>query len=356
MRIDQLVGSIIEGDAISHDAVTMRRMLLDSGFDSDIYVEEPGPVPRRDVPTRPSSNLDGGADAVIYHLSIGSDLTDQFLSLPGRRIVRYHNITPPRFFEGWDPPMVEVMRRGRRELERVAEGSRLGIGVSEYNRVDLEAAGFGSTASLPISPDSDDLLAEPDPALSEELVGLAERGPIWLFVGRFVPNKAQIDLVRSFAAFVRRSSPESTLLLIGSPFTASYRDAVLETASDLGITARVMVRGPVSSPELAACYRAASVFVCLSEHEGFCLPLIEAMRYGLPIVAYAAAAIPETAAGAAVLLDDKDPVLVAAAVDELLGAPGVQAELGDIAATRLEMLKPEMLTLQLQSLVSEALS
>ena len=356
MRVDQLLGSVIEGDAISSDAVAIRRMLLADGIESDVYIGEPGPLPRGDVPTRPAKELDGRADALIYHLSIGSELTDRYLSAPGRRIVRYHNVTPARFFEGWDPPMVEQMRRGRAELEGVGPASDLGIGVSEYNRLELEAAGFPRTASLPISPDLDDVDADADPILGAELSKRAESGPIWLFVGRFVPNKCQVDLVKAFAAYLRGSPGPATLLLIGSPFTASYRGAVVQLASDLGVGDSVVVRGPVSRAELVACYRAASVFVCLSEHEGFCLPLIEAFRYGRPVVAYAAAAVPETLAGAGVLLHEKDPVLVAAAVDEVLGNDETRANLQQRAASRLEDLKPELLAERLRSVLSEVLS
>lgn len=356
MRIDQLTASVVEGDAISGDAVSIRRMLLECGFESDIYVQEPGPKPRADVPTKSSQDLGGGADAVIYHFSIGSGLTDQFLAVPGRRVVRYHNVTPAWFFEGWDPPMVDAMRRGRTELARLAGASQLGIGVSEYNRAEMDSAGFVRTAALPISPDLGDLAVDPDPQLSQELAVRAERGPIWLFVGRFVPNKRQVDLVRAFAAYVRGCSLSSTLLLVGSPFTASYRDAVIDLASELGLAESVVVRGPVSSSELAACYRAASVFICLSEHEGFCVPLIEAMYHRLPIVAYSAAAIPETAAGAAVLLDDKDPVVVAAAVDEVLQDPRVTMNLNAIASRRIQELHPSVLRERLQSLVAGVLN
>ena len=356
MRVDQLVGSVVEGDAISWDAVAIREALLDLGFESDIYVKETGSRPRRDVTTRPAAELTPGADLLIYHLSIGSELTERYFSYTGPRIVRYHNVTPARYFEGWDPPMVDVMKKGRLELRQVAGVSDLGLGVSEYNRTELEAAGFPRTDSLPIVPDHHELEKESDPRMAAELAARLERGPLWLFVGRFVPNKSQVDLVRAFAAYRRGSSRDATLLLIGSAFTASYRDATLALATDLGVADSVMIPGQVSDEELAACYRAASVFVCLSEHEGFCLPLIEAMRHHVPIVAYAAAAVPETVAGAGILLDDKDPVLVAATVDELLGDVKLQTHLNDLASARLQGLTPDLLKPRLQSIISEVLS
>ena len=356
MRVDQLVGSVVEGDAISWDAVAIRQTLLDLGFESDIYVKETGSRPRLDVTTRPAADLTSGADLLIYHLSIGSELTERFFAHTGPRIVRYHNVTPARYFEGWDPPMVEVMEKGRLELRQVASVSDLGLGVSEYNRRELEAAGFLRTDSLPIIPDHDELDKEPDPRVAADLAARLERGPLWLFVGRFVPNKSQVDLVRAFAAYRRGSSRDATLLLIGSAFTASYRDATVALAADLGVADSVLVPGQVSDEELVACYRAASVFVCLSEHEGFCLPLIEAMRHRVPIVAYAAAAVPETLAGAGLILDDKDPVLVAATVDELLCDAKITTHLNDLASGRLQALTPDLLKPRLQSIVSEVLS
>ena len=356
MRVDQLVGSVVEGDAISWDAVAIRQTLLDLGFESEIYVKEAGSRPRRDVTTRPAGELTSGADLLIYHLSIGSELTERYFSYIGPRIVRYHNVTPSRYFEGWDPPMVGVMEKGRLELRQVASVSDLGLGVSEYNRTELEAAGFPRTDSLPIVPDHRELEKESDPRMASELAVRLEHGPLWLFVGRFVPNKSQVDLVRAFAAYKRGSSRDATLLLIGSAFTASYRDATLALAADLGVADSVMIPGQVSDEELVACYRAASVFVCLSEHEGFCLPLVEAMRHRVPIVAYAAAAVPETLAGAGVLLDDKDPVLVAATVDELLGDAKLRTHLNDLASATLQGLTPDLLRPRLHSIVSEVLS
>lgn len=352
MRVDQLLNSVVEGDAISADAAEIRRRLLALGFDSGVYVKEAGARPRADVPTRPAEELDPGADLLIYHHSLGSALTDLFLAYPAKRVLRYHNITPARFFEGWDPPMVEVMEEGRRQLRRTGPLCELGVGVSEFNRAELGDAGFAWSEVLPVLLNPADFDAEPDPALFDSLRARAEQGPLWLFVGRFVPNKCQADLVRAFAAFKRAASPGATLVLVGVPFTSTYRDAVLGLARELGVLDSLVVRGPVSPEELAACYRAADVFVSLSEHEGFCVPLVEAMHHRVPVVAYRAAAVPETLGGAAVLLDDKDPVLVAAAVDEVLGDPEVRKALEERARLRLEELSPERTGRRLEQLVS----
>ncbi len=327
MKVDQLLPSLVAGDAISGHVVGVKRALEDLGHRSEIFVGEVGAYPVPGVTTRPAGELDAAADAVFYHLSVGSSLTDRFLALPGRRVVVYHNVTPPRFFEGWDPPMADVMRGGYADLERCAPLCALGIGDSELDRSALDAAGFSPTDVLPILIDPDALDVVPDPDAAADLGGRRRRGRIWLFVGRFAPNKCQADVVRAFAAYRRAVDPDATLLLVGGRFTGSYQDAVLDLAATLEVGDGVIARGPVSQAELAACYRAADVFVCLSEHEGFCVPLVEAMHHRVPVVAFAAGAVPETAGGAAVVLRDKDPVVVAAAVSEVLGDERLRAEM-----------------------------
>lgn len=355
MRVDQLLQSVLPGDAISADVAEIRRRLISIGFDSHVYVGESGSQSRDDLPTRPAAELTPGADALIYHLSSGSRLIDRFLSYPAKRVLVYHNVTPPRFFEGWDPPMAEVARAGRRDLQRAAPLCDFAMGESEFNRADLEVNGFARTAVLSVATlvDPAGLDAEPDRETLQELTARKARGPLWLFVGRFVPNKCQADVVRSFFAFHRASAPGATLALVGSAFTATYRAATLALAAELGIAESVLARGPISVGELSAFYRSADVFVCLSEHEGFCVPLLEAMHFRIPIVAYAAGAVPETVAGGALLLQDKDPVLVAAAVEEILSDTASRKILEEGAAVRLEELSPDRSWRRLESLLSK---
>ena len=355
VRVDQLLQSVVQGDAISADATEIWRRLETAGVESGVYVGETGDRPREDVPTRPAKDLQPGADILIYHLSSGSDLVNRFLAYPAKRVLLYHNITPPRFFEGWDPPMVEVARAGRRQLRRAGPLCDFATGESEFNRLDLRVAGFARTAVLPVATlvDPAGLELEPDPATMAELLARKEQGPLWLFVGRFVPNKCQPDVVRSFAAFKRASAPGATLALIGSAYTGSYHEATLRLAEELGVRDSVIARGPVSPAELSAFYRSADVFVCLSEHEGFCAPLLEAMHFRVPIVAYAAAAIPETVGEAGVVLKRKDPVLVAATVDELLSDGSLRRELDRQAAARLDELSPDKSWGRFESLLRE---
>ncbi|MGH9054760.1 MAG: glycosyltransferase [Acidimicrobiales bacterium] len=357
VRVDQLLPSLVTGDAISAHAAGLQQALVDLGHRSDIYVSEAGSAPLPGVATRRAEEMDGGTDVVLYHLSAGSEVTDCFLGSTARKVVVYHNITPPYFFEGWDPPMAELMRQGYRDLRRCAPLAQLGIGDSAYNCRALRAAGFARTAVLPVLVGDRYAPGEPAPAgtFGAELAERRRGGPLWLFVGRFVPSKCQADVVRAFAAYRRAVQSRAALVLIGAPVTASYRDAVLDLAGRLGVADAVVVRGPVSDADLEAAYRAADVLVCLSEHEGFCVPLVEAMQHGVPVVAYAAGAVPETAGDAAVLLSAKDPVVVAAAVDGVLSEPGLREELLRRGRRRASELSAEATRRRVPALLDEIL-
>lgn len=325
MRIDQILSSYVFGDAISAHAAHICVHLRNRGIESDIYSVHVGVAGPEEPEGKLAEQLDDGADVVIYHLSVGSTVLNRFAVHPGRRIVDYHNITPARYFEGWDPPTAQQAASGRRDLVRAARLCDFAFADSAFNQAELEEAGYPRTAVLPILIASRPVAS--DPILDSDLALRRKSGKIWLFVGRFVPHKCQTDVVRAFAAYRRTTDPGATLLLIGSPYTQSYWDAVEELAGRLGVMEAVILRGPVSTAELESYYRHADVLVCLSEHEGFCVPVIEAMAHHVPVVAYGAGAIPETAGEGGVVVYDKDPTFVAAVVAEVLCDTGLRNQL-----------------------------
>jgi glycosyltransferase involved in cell wall biosynthesis len=219
-----------------------------------------------------------------------------------------------------------------RELAATVE---LGIAVSAYNEAELAGAGYRQTAVAPVLVDLDGTGVEPDPATTERL-GRARRagGADWLFVGRVAPHKCQHDVVRAFAAYRRLYDPQARLHLVGTPGSHAYVTVLRRYVAALGLGAAVSLPGSVPAEALRAHFGAADVFVCLSEHEGFCVPVIEAMRLEVPVVAYAAAAVPETVAGAGVLLDDKGPVTVAAAVHRVVTDGALRRQLTAAGAGR----------------------
>ena len=252
----------------------------------------------------PGAAAAAATDTVILHYALPSPLTAALAAHPGRRLLVHHNITPPEFFRAWDPEMARICEIGRRELPSLKDVVHLGLGDSEYNRQELEAAGFAPTAVLPIYLDFDRYREPADPVLARIL---ADGRTNILFVGRIAPNKRHDQLLRLAACWKRYISPDLRLVLVGKgPRTRGYADALQSLMYELGFTAaEVLFTGHVSHRELLACYEAAHVFVSMSEHEGFGVPLVEAMLMGVPILARRCAAVPHTLGAAGVQFDDE---------------------------------------------------
>lgn len=246
----------------------------------------------------------GAADTVILHYALPSALTAALAGHPGRRVLIHHNITPPEFFTAWDAEMARICDLGRRELPSLAGVVHLGLGDSEYNRQELEDAGFASTGVLPIYLDFERYRETPDPVLMRML---GDGRTNLLFVGRVAPNKRHDDLIRMAACWKRFISPDLRLVLVGKgPRRPGYADALQSLMYELGFTAaEVVFTGHVTHRELLACYASAHVFVSMSEHEGFGVPLVEAMLMDVPILARRAAAVPHTLGPAGVQFDDE---------------------------------------------------
>jgi glycosyltransferase involved in cell wall biosynthesis len=322
MRIHQVLATLGYGDAIGHEVLGIQRVLRAAGHESEIIVET---ADRRleelTVDYRDAVGYVGADDVLIHHFSLGSRASRTAFALPARMALIYHNITPPEFYVGIHPQLMLQCYRGLRELRAYVPRVDLALGDSEFNRADLERYGFAPTAVLPVVPDFTHLDLEPDTALAGEF------DDDWvniLFVGRFVPNKKPEDLVRFVHAYKRLYNGKARLLLVGSyagfdDYYAQVRALIAELgASD------VHILGQVSDRELTALYDVADVFLCASEHEGFCVPLLEAFHKGVPVIAYAATAVPETMDGAGVLYDEKDPALVASLINAVVSDAGLR--------------------------------
>ena len=290
-------------------------------------------------------------EIVAVHLSMGNDSLDAVRELPLRRIVIYHNITPARFFEGLSETNRHYARLGRQQLKRYAKVSELGIGDSEFNRGELAAMGFGRTAVVPILIDWAAYDVEPDAAVARMLAD--ERTDI-LVVGQILPQKAVHDVIAAFARY-REGDRAARLHLVGSTvMSGGYLERLRREVSRLGLDDAVHFAGSVSMEELVAYYRGASVLLTLSDHEGFCVPLVEAMRFDLPIVAHAAGAIPETAGGAAILLAQKTPDIVARALERAIGDRQLRASLVEQGRTRLQEFQPQRVGARLREALASA--
>jgi L-malate glycosyltransferase len=293
LRIDQWVPALHRGDAIGDSARLMRDAFRAWGHEADVYGLELDEDLEGDG--RPFSQWHAGAagDVVILHYALPSPLSAALETHRGRRILLYHNITPPEFFVGHDPELARICAIGQREFRGLAAHVDLGLADSEFNRRELEEAGFARTGVLPIYLDFRRYRERPDPVLGRML---ADGRTNLLFVGRVTPNKRQEDLVRLASYWRRFISPDVRLLLVGKlPRRRSYYDALQSFFYEEGFTpAEVVFTGHVDHAELLACYAEADVFVSASAHEGFGVPLVEAMIMDVPVLAYRAAAVPDT--------------------------------------------------------------
>jgi glycosyltransferase involved in cell wall biosynthesis len=238
----------------------------------------------------------------MLHFSIGTDMAWVFSNLRSRRVLVYHNVTPPEFARGVSRKLERECRRGRRQLRELAAATDLAIGVSEYNRRELENLGFARTAVLPVVVDFSEHDRTPDdPDFERRWRG---GGTAVLHVGRLVPNKRIEDVLRSFDLY-RRIDPGSRLLLVGDPAgVPGYAESLRDLVARLG-TPEVHFLGHLDFGRLCTCFRLADLYISLSEHEGFCVPLLEAMHFRVPIVASAAGAVPETLGEAGLLVRER---------------------------------------------------
>ncbi len=343
--IHQIMPGFLYGDALGNQAVRIRDLLRAWGYRSQVYAEfrdrrldDPGLAYRR--------YEDDPDDVLLFHYSIGSPVTEFARGLSARVVPYYHNVTPPGYLRGYNEPLADLLEQGRRELALFSDAP-LALAASEYNRQEMLALGFRRVEVLPYFITFDWLHASAEGPAGQEVAARYEDGAVnLLFVGRLVPNKRQDDLIRAFHAYHRLVNPESRLLLVGSEANApGYRLELEAMAESLGLAGHVHLPGAVGPREgLGGFYRAAHFFLCLSEHEGFCIPLLEAMAFDLPVLAYRAAGVPHALGGAGVLIGEKRYDLIAELIDilvrdevrrrRLLG--GQRRRLKDLSPARVE--------------------
>jgi glycosyltransferase involved in cell wall biosynthesis len=335
-RVHQVLATLGYGDAIGHEVLGIQRALQDAGYGSEIFVETADR--RLEHLTTDYREMVAGVgpdDVLIHHFSIGSRASRTAYALPGRMALVYHNITPPQYFLGIHKDLVKLCFRGRRELTAYVPRCEIALGDSEYNRQELEDLGFSPTAVLPVVPDFSHLNLPPNTMTA----GRFDDG--WtnvMFVGRVIPNKKFEDVIRAFHVYRTRHNPRSRLLLVGSYGGFEKYLAMLHAlVARLG-TPDVHFLGHVSNEELTALYDVADLFLCASEHEGFCVPLIESFYKQVPVLAYAATAVPATMDGGGVLYDTKDPLEIARVMAAILDDPDLEDRIvatQDAALTRL---------------------
>ena len=314
MRVNQWVPAAHKGDAIGDSARRMREMLRAMGPESEIFALTIYDELRHDI--RPFSDpTSKRGDVTLFHYALPSPMSAAFGTLPHGRVLQYHNVTPAHFFAPYAASLFRLASIARDELAGLAPVSDLALGDSEYNRQELEELGFARTGILPIAVNTDRLTKAPPHPVLEEILddGLVN----FLFVGRIAPNKKIEDHIRLAEQYKRYVDAYYRFIFVGRyDVVPQYYATIRALLSEYKMLEdRFIFTGPVPDDELAAYYRAASVYISLSEHEGFCVPLIEAMAMDVPVLAYSAAAVPDTLGGAGVQFAPKDLEYAA----ELLG-------------------------------------
>src|SRR2546430_6377965 len=325
---------IAYGDAVGNDCLELQRIFWSAGVRSDLFASEAKPEMRAFTRSWDELELIRGRDGLLLvHHSIGTQAVPRVLATPARKAIVYHNITPGHYFAGLNDYLRTYADLGREQLKELAKVAEFGIADSEYNRKELEGAGVANSAVVPALVDWEDFDRPPDPEVARELAD--ERTAI-LTVGQILPHKAVHDVVAAFAKY-RESDRTAHLYLVGpTAMSGSYLDRVRGDIRRLGLENAVTLTGSVTIEQLVAYYRGATAFLTLSEHEGFCVPLLEAMRSGLPVVANAAAAIPETLGDAGILLEGKSPEKIAAAIERAVGDGALRRELIEKGHRRVE--------------------
>jgi len=321
VSIHQFLPSAQDGDGVSGGAIFTQKLLRKLGATSHIYVG--------DYPTSVAENFSdldefeaSGCDLLLVHHSLGNELESWLDSQECPKVLFYHNITPAHFFEEGSR-LHDLCLKGREQLALWVDDFVGAIGASPYNTQELTSFGYRSVGTLP-------LLVELDRFVGDEAAPTGLRAglekPFILSVGRLVENKRLHLLIEAMWHLTKVVGFDRLpqLVLVGGTTSAEYEDGLRRYAEHLGLQAHVVFAGKLDDSELRWLYARASTYWCASEHEGFCIPLVESGFFQLPVVSFASSNIPHTLGAAGLLLDDVDPCLMAAVTAELLEDSNLQ--------------------------------
>jgi glycosyltransferase involved in cell wall biosynthesis len=329
-------------DAVSRQALAFRARFRGWGWGGRDVAAFIDPRAKGFDPLRSLDPAPG--DTLLIHYSAYAPRLRSVLDLPNRKLLLSHNVTPARWLWDHDPPIALQCELGRRQLPEYAARCDIVAGVSRFNAAEL-----GSDIVIPPILDLSWLrLRGQTPESRLRLRGQTPESHV-LFVGRLAPHKRQDEVLRAFALYRRRHASDARLTLVGEPLNAGYLRALQELAGRVG---GVTIEQGLSRRELADRYARASVFVCLSEHEGFCLPLLEAFAADVPVIARPAGAVAETAGDAALLADDRDPAVIAELIAMVAADDDLRAELTRRGRERLEQYRPERAAVALRDALS----
>ncbi len=335
--IHQVTPTLSPGDAVSNQVLTWSTLLEQAGYPSGIVCEHV----HRDLPAKLRKKVhrlqEGGGEllregAVVVHYAIAGEVVKEALDVLGPLALCYHNITPAHLLRGWNPTIAELCESARRGLLALRQRKfEVVIAPSEFNAAELRRAGLAQATIVPYVLDI---------RTDSRAGGNGDAPPLILHVGRIVPNKRIEDVIRVFTLYQRHRRPDASLVLVGPDDSfVNYRRALERLVLDLG-TKNLEWTGRVSDARRDAYYRRASAYLCMSVHEGFCIPLVEALAHGVPVVARNAGAVGETLGGAGIVLDVDDLAVYAEALHEVISSPPTRSALQAAGAARIADLAP----------------
>lgn len=318
MRIIQMLSTIAYGDAVSNDTIAMEKVIRNMGYSTRIYAESiVSPLDKKTALDIDKLKDVAPEDIIIFHMSTGSKLNFDVAKYNCRKIVVYHNITPPEYFKNNDERFTQICEYGLEGAKYLSDKVDYCLAVSEFNKQDLINMGYKCDIDvLPIIIPMSDYDKKPDKGVMKEY---SDGYTNILFTGRVAPNKKHEDLIAAFYYYNRLYNKKSRLILAGSfSYNDPYYVRLTEYTKKLGLGGSVVFTGHIKFDQILAYYKTADVFLCMSEHEGFCVPLVEAMKFNVPIIAYDKAAIADTMGHRGMILESKDPIFVAGCIDRLV--------------------------------------
>ena len=317
MKIVQLLPTIAYGDAVSNDTLALDGLIGSMGYKTGIYSEIIDKRVAEDIPVMSIKKLPRlrEDDVLIYHLCVGFSFHKELPKIKSRKIAIYHNVTPAGFFKEYSFIYYNACQQGLEEVEKLKSAFDYCFADSEYNRKDLISHGYRCPIDVrPILMPFEDY----DKAPSKKILERYNDGKTnILFVGRVAPNKKQEDVIAAFSCYKKNYDPEARLFIVGSHDIPLYQSRLEDYVKLLGVK-DVFFTGKIPFDEILAYYKVADIFLCMSEHEGFCVPLIESMYFDVPIIAYASSAIPDTLAGSGVLMYEKNALYTAAMINRII--------------------------------------
>lgn len=339
-RVIQILDTFTYGDAIGNHTIAIHNHLQSKGVESYIYASSID-ARLKTYAFNISEYHSAPDDVILYHLSTGSVLNRKLAEFEGKKIINYHNITPPTYFEDYNRYFAAVCRSGYDDISFLADKVDAVISDSDYNGRELVKMGYSCPIyTVPILMNFSDYDIKPNPLILDKFNNDSVTNI--LFVGRIAPNKKQEDIIKDFFYYHNYFNKNSRLILVGNYTNLEmYYLKLKKYAEKLGVSNNVVFTGHIRFDEILAYYHSADLLLCESEHEGFCVPLVEAMYFDLPIVAYNSSAIGETLGDAGVLLEEKNAVLTATIIDNVLRSEKEKKKISHSQKERLEYFMSE---------------